>query len=175
ESCDIAIAADEATFGLSEINFKGFPGGSVSKSLANLFRPRDALFYALTGGRFNGKRAAEIGFVTLSVPLADLKKETMAVAAEIAGKDAAALRATKDGYRFSLEMSWEASMNYTLAKEVELAGRQQVGWKEEGIGDFVKGKFTRAFPGHETIKRGACPAKSLPAGLTRGWEPVLRK
>ena len=114
---------------------------------------RLALFYALTGRRFNGKRAAEIGFVTLSVPLADLKKETMAVAAEIAGKDAAALRATKDGYRFSLEMSWEASMNYTLAKEVELAGRQQVGWKEEGIGDFVKGKFKPGLAGHETIKR----------------------
>ena len=153
ESCDIAIAADEATFGLSEINFKGFPGGAVSKSLANLFRPRDALFYALTGRRFNGKRAAEIGFVTLSVPLADLSKETMAVAAEIAGKDAAALRATKDGYRFSLEMTWEASMNYTLAKEVELASRQQVGWKEEGVGDFVKGKFKPGLEGHETIKR----------------------
>src|ERR1700758_4497194 len=104
ESCDLSFAANEAKMGLSEINFKGFPGGSVSKSLANLFRPRDALFYALTGRRFNGKRAADIGFVTLSVPLAELRRETMAVAAEIAGKDAAALRATKDGYRFSLEM-----------------------------------------------------------------------
>ena len=27
EGCDLAIAAEEATFGLSEINFKGFPGG----------------------------------------------------------------------------------------------------------------------------------------------------
>src|SRR6267142_1868281 len=44
EGCDLAIAADEATFGLSEINFRLFPGGSVSKSLANLMRPRDALF-----------------------------------------------------------------------------------------------------------------------------------
>ena len=63
EGCDLAIAADEATFGLSEINFKGFPGGAVSKSLANLLRPRDALFYALTGRRFDGKTAAEIGLV----------------------------------------------------------------------------------------------------------------
>jgi trans-feruloyl-CoA hydratase/vanillin synthase len=50
EGCDLAIAADEATFGLSEINFKGFPGGAVSKSLANLLRPRDALFYAPAAG-----------------------------------------------------------------------------------------------------------------------------
>ena len=52
EGCDLATAADSATFGLSEINFKGFPGGSVSKTLANLFRPRDALLYGMTGRRF---------------------------------------------------------------------------------------------------------------------------
>ena len=28
EGCDLAVAADEATFGLSEINFRAFPGGS---------------------------------------------------------------------------------------------------------------------------------------------------
>src|ERR1017187_2037950 len=60
EGCDLAVAANEATFGLSEINFKGFPGGSVSKSLANMLRSRDALFYAMTGRRFNGKVAADI-------------------------------------------------------------------------------------------------------------------
>ena len=44
EGCDLAVAAEEATFGLSEINLKRFPGGSVSKSLANLLRPaRSAL------------------------------------------------------------------------------------------------------------------------------------
>src|ERR1700683_1430240 len=132
EGCDLAIAADEATFGLSGINFKGFPGGVVSKSLANLLRPRDALFYALTGRRFDGKTAAAIGLVNMAVPLARLQAETIAVAEEIAGKDPAALKATKDSYRFSLEMTWEASMNYTNAKEQELTNRQRVGWKEEG-------------------------------------------
>jgi trans-feruloyl-CoA hydratase/vanillin synthase len=152
ESCDLAIAAEEATFGLSEINFKGFPGGAVSKSLANLLRPRDALFYAMTGRRFGGAIATDIGFVNFAVPLAKLKEETMAVAREIAAKDPAALTATKDGYRFSLEMTWEASMNYTSAKEVELAQRQEVGWKDSGVGDFVKGKFKPGRESHETIK-----------------------
>jgi trans-feruloyl-CoA hydratase/vanillin synthase len=153
EGCDLAIAADEASFGLSEINFKGFPGGAVSKSLANLLRPRDALFYALTGRRFDGRTAAAIGFVNYSVPLATLKDETMAVARDIAGKDPAALRATKDSYRFSLEMTWEASMNYTGAKEEELTNRQRVGWKEEGIGDFIQGKFKPGLEGHEKIQK----------------------
>src|SRR5262245_44194567 len=154
EGCDLAIAADEATFGLSEINFKGFPGGAVSKSLANLLRPRDALFYALTGRRFGGRVAAEIGLVNFSVPLATLKAETMAVAQEIAGKDPSALKATKESYRFSLEMTWEASMNYTDAKEDELVAHQAArNWKDEGIGDFMAGKFKPGLGGHESIKK----------------------
>jgi trans-feruloyl-CoA hydratase/vanillin synthase len=140
EGCDLAIAADEATFGLSEINFRLFPGGSVSKSLANLFRPRDALFYGMTGRPFNGRRAAEIGFVNYSVPLAKLEAETMSLAKELAAKDPHALKATKDGYRFSLEMTWEASMNYTFAKENEIFVAQKGGWIEQGIGEFLEGK-----------------------------------
>lgn len=140
EGCDLAIAADEATFGLSEINFRLFPGGSVSKSLANLMRPRDALYYGMTGRPFDGRKAAEIGFVNYSVPLAKLEAETMALAKELAGKDPAALKATKDGYRFSLEMTWEASMNYTFAKENEIFVAQKGGWIEQGVGDFLEGK-----------------------------------
>ena len=87
EGCDLAIAAEEATFGLSEINFKLFPGGCVSKSLANLMRPRDALWYGMTGEPFNGKVAAEIGFINKAVPLAKLKEEAHKVAAMIAQKD----------------------------------------------------------------------------------------
>src|SRR5215475_9256753 len=75
EGCDLAIAAEEATFGLSEINFKLFPGGSVSKSLANLMRPRDALWYGMTGEPFNGIVAAQIGFVNRAVPLTKLAGE----------------------------------------------------------------------------------------------------
>lgn len=141
EGCDLAFAAKEATFGLSEINFKHYPGGSVSKSLANLFRPRDALFYAMTGRTFQGDRAAEIGFVNAAYPLADLKKETMAVAQEIAAKDPDALAACKDGYRFSLEMSADAALNFANAKSDQLSLRQNDSWRSEGIGDFLSGKY----------------------------------
>jgi feruloyl-CoA hydratase/lyase len=149
EGCDLAIAADEATFGLSEVNFKLFPGGSVSKSLANLMRPRDALWYGMTGRPFGGKVAADIGFINLSVPLEKLREETMTVAKEIAAKDPWALKATKDGYRFSLEMSWDASMSYTSAKEFELVTRQNDAWRSEGIGDFLKGEYKPGLESHD--------------------------
>ncbi len=147
EGCDLAIAADEATFGLSEINFKHFPGGAVSKALANLLRPRDALWYAMLGRPFNGKEAERIGLVNLSVPLAKLREETMQVALELASKDPWALKATKDAYRFSLEMPWDAAISYTGAKEMELVARQNDAWRTEGIGDFLKGKYRPGLPG----------------------------
>lgn len=148
EGCDLAIAADDAQFGLSEINFRMFPGGSVSKSLANLFRPRDALLYAMTGRRFDGRKAAEIGFVNFSAPRERLEAETLALATEIAGKDPVALRACKDGYRFSLEMPWDAAINYATAKENEVFVLQKGAWVEQGIGDFVKGLYKPGLEGH---------------------------
>ncbi len=153
EGCDLAIAAEEATFGLSEINFKIFPGGSVSKSLANLLRPRDALWYGMLGRPFNGTVAAQIGFVNIAVPLKDLLKETMQVAGELAQKDPWALKATKEGYRFSLEMSWEGSMSYTSAKEAELVLRQDDSWRKEGIGDFLKKQYRPGLESHGSSKR----------------------
>lgn len=152
EGCDLAIAADEAEFGLSEINFRMFPGGSVSKSLANLMRPRDAMLYAMTGRRFDGKKAAEIGFVNSSVPRANLVAETMALAKELATKDPAALRACKDAYRYSLEMPWDAAISYSTAKEHEVFTLQKGAWVEKGIGDFVKGLYKPGLESHEISK-----------------------
>ena len=152
EGCDLAFAAKEATFGLSEINFKHYPGGSVSKSLANLLRPRDALFYAMTGRTFKGDEAARIGFVSSAHPLADLKKETLAIARELAEKDPDALRATKDGYRFSLEMTSDAAINYAAAKSDQLSWRQKDSWRSEGIGDFLDGKYQPGLGAHKSAK-----------------------
>jgi feruloyl-CoA hydratase/lyase len=150
EGCDLAIAAEEATFGLSEINFKLFPGGSVSKSLANLVHPRHALWYGMLGRPFDGKEAARIGLVNIAVPESELEKETMDVARELAAKDPHAMKATKEAYRMSLEMSWEAAMSYSFAKEMELIKAQNDAWRSEGIGDFLKGKYRPGLESHET-------------------------
>jgi trans-feruloyl-CoA hydratase/vanillin synthase len=152
EGCDLAIAAEEATFGLSEVNFGGFPGGAVSKALANIFRPRDALFYGLTGRPFDGKRAAEIGFVNYAVPLAELEANVRAVALDIAKKNPEALRATKEGYRHSLDMGWDAAMAYASAREGLMTLNQNDAWRTTGIGDFLKGEYKPGLDTGRTIK-----------------------
>ena len=67
-ACDLAIAADEATFGLSEVNWGIPPGGVVSKALADTVGSRAALLYIMTGRTFGGREAAEMGLVNSSVP-----------------------------------------------------------------------------------------------------------
>src|SRR5262245_64008293 len=56
-ACDFAIAAEDATFGLSEVNWGIIPGGLVSWNLADMLSPRHALYYAVTGDTLDGKRA----------------------------------------------------------------------------------------------------------------------
>ena len=149
EACDLAFAPRKRRSGCRKSISKIIPGGSVSKSLANMFRPRDALFYAMTGRTFNGDRAAEIGFINAAYPAADLKREIMAIAQEIAQKDPDALQACKEGYRFSLEMSAEAALNFAAAKSDQLSMRQKDSWRSEGIGDFLQGKYRPGLGGHE--------------------------
>ena len=152
EGCDLAVAAEDAKMGLSEVNFKLFPGGSVGKSMGNLLRPRDYMLYALTGRPMSGQNAAEIGFVNYAVPREDLRDNVMALAQEIAGKDASALQATREVYRFSLDMEWDTAMNYASALQAWHTTRQGNTFREEGIGDFLDKKYKPGLGGHENAK-----------------------
>src|SRR5688572_26487346 len=68
-ACDLAIAADEAKFGLSEINWGILPGGGVTKVVVDLMSMRDAMYLALTGELIDGRTAAAWKLVNESVPL----------------------------------------------------------------------------------------------------------
>ena len=137
ESCDLAIAAEEATFGVSEINFGMFPAGPVTRSLTRLARPRDGLLHAMTGRPFDGRAAERMGLVNRAVPAASLREETFALAREIASKDPLALRATKESFWLSQEMSHDAAQDYVNAKYHELTYRQGGQWREKGAQGFL--------------------------------------
>jgi feruloyl-CoA hydratase/lyase len=141
ESTDIAVAASEATFGLSEINFGMFPGGSVSKSLGNVLPAKTALFYALTGRPFDGARAAEIGLVNYAVPREELRGHVLELATEIARHDPEALRAAKEAYRHSLRMDWDAAMSYSAAREHQVTRVQNNAWRAENLTAFADGEY----------------------------------
>ena len=119
-ACDFAIAADDAQFGLSEVNWGILPGGLVGKVIMDGLSYRDAVWYAMTGEPLNGKQAAAIRLINKSVPRDQLRSETMALAASLAKKNPQTLRTIKESLRFVRGMSIEQAADYLLAKEREL-------------------------------------------------------
>ena len=86
-ACDFAIAAEDAIFGLSEINWGIFPGGLVSRVLADAMCYRDAMYYIMTGDPFDGKKAAEMKLINYAVPKEKLREETVKLAKKLMEKN----------------------------------------------------------------------------------------
>jgi trans-feruloyl-CoA hydratase/vanillin synthase len=142
-SCDLAICADEATFGLSEVNWGIPPGGNVSRALAETVGTRDALFHIMTGRTFGGPRAAEMGLVNESVPRERLREEVRTLALDLAGKNPAVLRAAKLGFKHALGMSWEQAEDYFYAKLDQSQFADPEGGRKQGLAQFLDDKSFR--------------------------------
>lgn len=150
---DLAIAADEATFGLSEINWGIPPGSLVSRGLAETVGIRDALLYVMTGRTFGGQQAAEMRLVNRSVPRAQLRTEVEALARELLEKNPVVLRAAKLGFKHAQNMSWDTAEDYLYAK-LEQSQFLDVGrGREQGLSQFLDEKSIR--PGLQTYRRDA--------------------
>ncbi len=117
-SCDILFAANEASFGLPEIDV-GLLGGG--KHTQRLFPHSTLRRMMLTGHRVAGPELFRLGVVEASVPREDLMACVLEVAAQIAAKSPAAIRLAKrtlntiedmtlrDGYRYEQNMTAELS------------------------------------------------------------------
>lgn len=139
-SCDIAIAAEEAVFGLSEVNFGKLPGGHVTRAITDHLHPKDLLFYVLTGKTFDGKKAAEMKFVTYAVPRDRLAEEVGEIARGLAEKNPTVLRSAKEAYRYGTAMDYEVAGAWLSAKSNELNYLTDETW-EKGVEQFQKGSF----------------------------------
>ena len=146
-SCDIAVAADEATFGLSEVNFGKIAGGMVTKIVVDNMIPRQALFYIMTGRQFDGKRATEIGFTTMSVPRAELMSTVAEIADDLKAKDPLALKACKEALR-SIDlrsMSYDEAFHWLTAKSDQLRSLQAKNGYGDDIEKFMAKEFRPGF------------------------------
>jgi trans-feruloyl-CoA hydratase/vanillin synthase len=150
-ACDLAIAADEATFGLSEINWGIIPAGVVCKAISTLMSQRDALYYVMTGETFDGKRAAEMRLVNESVPRAKLKARTKQLAKTLMEKNPTVLRQAKTAFRYSSRMSWDEAADYLFAKSDQSIFMDPERGREEGMRQFLDEKTYK--PGLEPYKR----------------------
>jgi trans-feruloyl-CoA hydratase/vanillin synthase len=146
-ACDFAVAADEATFGLSEVNWAILPGGIVSWNVAQMMS-------ACTGETFDGKQAAAMKLVNFSVPRAEMKMATLKLAHNLMKKNPAALRYTKECIRAVRGMDVQQAADYLNAKSDALRFRDPEKGRAEATKQFLDDKSFKPGLGNYQRKSG---------------------
>ncbi|HEY4773644.1 MAG TPA: p-hydroxycinnamoyl CoA hydratase/lyase [Xanthobacteraceae bacterium] len=150
-SCDLAIAAEEAVFGLSEINWGIIPAGNVTRAVAEKMTTADALYYLMTGDTFDGRQAAAMRLVNEAVPRAQLRQRTEQIARRLLEKNPHVVRAVKLAYRRVKDMSWDVSEDFLYAKAEETYATDPDQGRRKGMAQFLDDKSFR--PGLGNYRR----------------------
>jgi enoyl-CoA hydratase/carnithine racemase len=142
-SCDLVVAADDATFGLPEVRLGLVPAGGGTQLLVRRVGRSAAKDLVLTGRRVDAVEALRLGLADRVVPRAELPAAARGLAAEIAGNAPTAVRLAKWAIDLGADLAQEAAM------EVEdQAWRRAVlsDDRREGIAAWVEGRDPR-WPG----------------------------
>ena len=111
-TCDLAVAAETARFGVNGINiglFCSTPMVALSRNIG-----RKQTFELLTTGEFlSADKALEFGLINRAVPEADLAAETRALADKVASKLGSAVRIGKRAFYEQLEMTLDDAYAHT--------------------------------------------------------------
>jgi len=150
-ACDIVVTAEDAVYGLSEINWGIIPGGIVSKVIVDVMAHRDAMFYAMTGRTFDGTKAVEMKLANIAVPSDKLREETIALARELMEKNPTVLAYTKQAVRAVKTMDMANAYEYLRAKTQALQFVDRAGTRQRGMEEFLDKKTYR--PGLGPVSR----------------------
>ena len=148
--CDLAIAADEAQFGLSEINWGILPAGNVTKAVSLTMNWRDGLYYTMTGLPFGGQKAAQMGLVNESVPRDQLRARVRELADILMAKDPEVLKAAKDCFKRVRDLPLDVSEDYITSKLEQMFHITGMEARNQGMKQFLEDKTVK--PGLQTAK-----------------------
>lgn len=109
-SCDIRIAAENATFGLPEVKWGIMPGAGGTKRLPRLIPLGKALEMILTGKSISAEEALQIGLVNRVVPLPELMDTAMEMAENICENGPLAVRAAKEAVMRGLDFHLDEAL-----------------------------------------------------------------
>ncbi len=136
---DLAITANEVQIGMPEIGFATYPGMSGPSTQIMLGR-KQAAWLVLTGKRIDGPTAERWGLVNLSVPLADLERETDALARHVAQFDAVALSESKVALETIPTRINDFSGGFDYGARVNASISARTASQTEGLSNFARGQ-----------------------------------
>ena len=133
-ACDLAIAADDATFATPEINVGLWP----MMIMANIFRnvPRkQAMELIMTGDKVDAATALRMGLCTRIVPRAELEAATMALAEKLADKAPTTMRLGLTAFYETQDLPITDQLARLEAGLMQVLGTDDA---REGISAFVQ-------------------------------------
>ncbi|KAB0680730.1 enoyl-CoA hydratase-related protein [Aureimonas leprariae] len=117
-ACDLAIAAETATFRVPDVNL-GLPGAGPMVALSRGLGRKHAMEMLLTGETIDARTAREFGLVNRVVPPEYLTTVVDKYASSIAAKPAEAIRLAKEAFHAQAEMGLAAAYDYAAALSAE--------------------------------------------------------
>ena len=112
-ACDIVIAAESAKFALPEIKLAMLPGAGGTQRLPRAIGKAKAMDMCLSARMLDAAEADRYGLVSRVVPDEQLREQSLALAAKVAGFSLLALMAIKE----SVNRAWEASLSEGIGFE----------------------------------------------------------
>jgi enoyl-CoA hydratase/carnithine racemase len=104
-ACDFIIAAENATFGLAEIDIGLIPGWGGTTRLLRAIPARRAKEMIYTGTRIKAQEAEKLGLVNQVTPQGRAYEAALEIAGKIAKKSSFTLRLAKKALTYGLEVS----------------------------------------------------------------------
>lgn len=137
--CDLAVAADNAVFGLPEVKVGVFPM-QVAAVLMPLIAPRDLAELCFTGDPVDAHVASRMRLVNHVVPAGELDARVAALADRVAANSPAALRRGRHALGAASGMSFEQALAFLEAQIGLVAMTQDA---REGIAAFAEKRAPR--------------------------------
>jgi methylglutaconyl-CoA hydratase len=139
-ACDVVIAADNATFSISEVRW-GLTAAIILPQLSDAIGARQVRRYALTGERFGAEEAVRIGLAHKMVPLAELAIAGEQMVSQLLENGPVAMAETK---QITLQSAWGGFSRATFEGLVEShAAKRRSKEAAEGLASFAEKRAAR--------------------------------
>jgi enoyl-CoA hydratase len=133
-SCDMIVAADDATFGQPEIRLGVMPGAGGTQRLTRAIGRARAMELILTGRSIKAGEAEAMGLVTRVVPAEETLGEALELAGRIGAQAPVAVLAAKEAIRQADELPLAAGLAFERRAFFLLFGTED---QAEGMAAFT--------------------------------------